>query len=140
MAPATKPTKFLKAGKVVIMTSGRYAGKKCVIVQNSDNKNKERPYGHALVAGVKKYPKKVVRGMSKRSIARRSQVGVFLRVVNQKHFLPTRYNMDLSKELRGKINVSDASKKSESKKLCQKAFQARYNAGTNRWFFNRLRF
>eukprot|EP00658_Telonema_sp_P-2_P055249 TRINITY_DN4392_c0_g1_i4.p1 TRINITY_DN4392_c0_g1~~TRINITY_DN4392_c0_g1_i4.p1 ORF type:complete len:113 (+),score=34.44 TRINITY_DN4392_c0_g1_i4:259-597(+) len=97
MAPATKPTKFLKPGKVVIMTSGRYAGKKCVIVQNTDMKNKERPYGHALVAGVKKYPKKVVRGMSKRSIARRSQVGVFLRVVNQKHFLPTRYNMDLSK-------------------------------------------
>eukprot|EP00658_Telonema_sp_P-2_P055247 TRINITY_DN4392_c0_g1_i11.p1 TRINITY_DN4392_c0_g1~~TRINITY_DN4392_c0_g1_i11.p1 ORF type:complete len:163 (+),score=62.43 TRINITY_DN4392_c0_g1_i11:170-658(+) len=140
MAPATKPTKFLKPGKVVIMTSGRYAGKKCVIVQNTDMKNKERPYGHALVAGVKKYPKKVVRGMSKRSIARRSQVGVFLRVVNQKHFLPTRYNMDLSKELRGKINVSDASKKAESKKLCRKAFQARYNAGTNRWFFNRLRF
>lgn len=132
--------KFLKPGKVVILTSGRYAGRKCVIVQNTDTKSKERSYGHSLVAGVKKSPKKVIRGMSKRTIARRSQVGVFLRVVNHKHFLPTRYNMDLTKELRGKINVSDAAKKSEAKKLVKKVFQARYNAGSNRWFFMKLRF
>ena len=132
--------KFLKPGKVVIVTSGRYAGKKAVVVQNTDSKSKERPYGHSLVAGIKKYPKKVVRGMSKRTIVRRTQVGVFLRVVNHKHFLPTRYNMDLSKELRGKINVSDASKKSEAKKLVKKVFQARFNSGSNRWFFQRLRF
>ena len=132
--------KFLKPGKVVIVTSGRYAGKKAVVVQNTDTKSKERPYGHSLVAGIKKYPKKVIRGMSKRTIVRRTQVGVFLRVVNHKHFLPTRYNMDLSKELRGKINVSDASKKSEAKKLVKKVFQARFNSGSNRWFFQRLRF
>eukprot|EP00359_Climacostomum_virens_P008008 CAMPEP_0204915700 /NCGR_PEP_ID=MMETSP1397-20131031/13669_1 /ASSEMBLY_ACC=CAM_ASM_000891 /TAXON_ID=49980 /ORGANISM="Climacostomum Climacostomum virens, Strain Stock W-24" /LENGTH=133 /DNA_ID=CAMNT_0052087877 /DNA_START=22 /DNA_END=423 /DNA_ORIENTATION=- len=132
--------KFLKPGKVVIVTSGRYAGRKAVIVQNTDSKSKERPYGHSLVAGMKKYPKKVIRGMSKRTIARRSQVSVFLRVVNQKHFLPTRYNMDLSKELRGKINVSDATKKAAAKKLVKKVFQARYNTGSNRWFFQRLRF
>ncbi|RHW67891.1 KOW motif/Ribosomal L27e protein family [Trypanosoma brucei equiperdum] len=132
--------KFLKPGKVVIMTSGRYAGKKAVIVQNTDTRNKERPYGHSLLAGIKKYPRKVVRGMSKRSITRRSQVGVFLRVVNHKHFLPTRYNMDLSRELRGRINVSDTSKKAKSKQLVKRLFQARYNAGNNRWFFQRLRF
>ena len=97
--------KFLKPGKVVIVTSGRYAGKKAVIVQNTDKKTKERGYGHSLIAGIKKYPKRVVRGMSKRRIARRSQVGAFLRVVNHKHFLPTRYN-----------------------------------AGANRWFFQKLRF
>lgn len=132
--------KFLKPGKVVIMTAGRFAGKKAVIVQNTDSKNKERSYGHSVVAGIKKYPKKVIRGMSKRRIARRSTVGVFVRVVNHKHFLPTRYNMDLTKELRGKINVSDASKKVAAKKLVKKVFQARYNAGTNRWFFQKLRF
>ncbi|KAH8604989.1 putative KOW motifRibosomal L27e protein family [Trypanosoma vivax] len=132
--------KFLRPGKVVIVTSGRYAGKKAVIVQNTDSKSKERSYGHSLLAGIKKYPRKVVRGMSKRVILRRSQVGVFLRVVNHKHFLPTRYNMDLSRDLRGLINVSDASHKAKSKKLVKKLFQARYNAGSNRWFFQRLRF
>ena len=107
--------KFLKPGKVVLVTAGRYAGKKAVIVQNTDSKNKERQYGHALVAGVKKYPKKVVRGMSKTKILRRSRVGTFLRVYNHKHLFATRYNMDLSKELRGKIQVTDAAKKKESR-------------------------
>ncbi|EPY23941.1 large subunit ribosomal protein L27e [Strigomonas culicis] len=132
--------KFLKPGKVVVVTSGRYAGRKAVIVQNTDESSKERPYGHALIAGVKKYPKKVTRGMTRQTIARRSQVGVFLRVVNHKHFLPTRYNVDLSKELRGKIDVSDSSKKSQSRRLVKKLFQARYNSGSNAWLFQRLRF
>ena len=132
--------KFLKPGKVVIVTNGKYAGKKAVIVQNSDSKNKERKYGHAVVAGIKKYPKKVIRGMSKRRIERRSKVGSFLRVMNHKHFLPTRYNLDLSKELRGKINLSDATKRAASKKLVARLFQARYNSGSNRWFFQKLRF
>ena len=132
--------KFLKPGKVVIMTNGKYAGKKAVIVQNSDTKTKERKYGHSVVAGIKKYPKKVIRGMSKRRIERRSKVGSFLRVVNHKHFLPTRYNLDLSKELRGKINISDATKKAAAKKLVSRLFQARYNSGSNRWFFQKLRF
>ncbi len=132
--------KFLKPGKVVILTTGRYAGRKGVIVQNTDSKSKERPYGHSLVAGVKTSPKKVIRGMSKRRIQRRSRVGVFLRVANHKHYFPTRYNMDLSKEMRGRISVSDAAKRSASKKLVQKVFQARYNSGSNRWFFQKLRF
>ena len=72
--------KFLKPGKVVLVTAGKYAGRKGVIVQNSDNKTKERPYGTALIGGIKKYPKKVVRGMSKTKILRRSRVGTFLRV------------------------------------------------------------
>ena len=133
-------TKFLKPGKVVLVTAGRFAGKKAVIVQNSDNKNKERSYGHSLLAGIKKYPKKVIRGMSKRRIERRSRVGAFLRVYNHKHLFATRYNMDLSKELRGKISVVDASKKAESKKLVRKVFQARFNSNSNRWFFQKLRF
>jgi large subunit ribosomal protein L27e len=133
-------TRFVKSGRVVLVTAGKYAGKKAVVVQSQDSKTKERKYGHALIAGVKKYPKRVVRGMSKRRIARRSNVGVFLRVVNQKHFFATRYNMDLSKELRGKLSVADATRKSKSRRLLQKVFQARHNANSNRWFFQKLRF
>ena len=132
--------KFLKPGKVVIVTSGRFAGRKGVIVQNSDSKSKERQYGHALVAGVKQAPRRVIRGMSRTTIFRRSRVRTFLRVFNHKHFFPTRYNIDLSKELRGKVSVSDASKKTRSRKLIRKVFQARFNTGSNRWFFQKLRF
>jgi large subunit ribosomal protein L27e len=133
-------TRFIKPGRVVLLTAGRFAGHKAVIVQSTDTKSKERKYGTALLAGIKKYPKRVTRGMSKRRIARRSKVTVFLRIVNQKHFFATRYNLDLSKELRGKLSVADAARKSKSRSTLQKVFQARHNANTNRWFFQKLRF
>lgn len=133
-------TRFVKPGRVVLMTNGRYAGHKAVIVSSQDAKTKERKYGSAVVAGIKKYPKRVVRGMSKRRIARRSHVGVFLRVVNQKHFFATRYNMDLSKELRGRLSVADAARKKKGLGLLKKYFQAKHNANSNRWFFTKLRF
>ena len=55
----TKMGKFLKTGKVVLLLQGRFAGKKAVIVQSSDNGTKERKYGHSLVAGIDRVPKKV---------------------------------------------------------------------------------
>ena len=51
--------KFLKPGKVVILLTGRYAGKKAVIVKNYDDGTSSRPYGHAIVCGLSKEPRKV---------------------------------------------------------------------------------
>jgi len=49
----------LQPGKVVILLTGRYAGKKAVIVKNHDDGVGARPYGHALVCGLAKEPRKV---------------------------------------------------------------------------------
>lgn len=49
----------MQPGKVVILLSGRYAGKKAVIVKNYDDGTSSRPYGHALVCGLSKEPRKV---------------------------------------------------------------------------------
>eukprot|EP00756_Hemistasia_phaeocysticola_P013974 Hpha_TRINITY_DN15316_c5_g1::TRINITY_DN15316_c5_g1_i2::g.89986::m.89986/K02901/RP-L27e, RPL27; large subunit ribosomal protein L27e len=132
--------KFLKAGKVVILLSGRYAGRKAVVVQNSDQGNKERPYGHSLCAGIDKYPRKITKGMGKKKMAFRSRVRPFLKQVNHNHMMPTRYNMELGQELRKQVNVSEQAKKTESKKIVRTFFQDRYKAGKNRWFFQKLRF
>ena len=51
----------MQPGKVVILLSGRYAGKKAVIVKNYDDGTSSRPYGHALVCGLAKEPRKVGR-------------------------------------------------------------------------------
>jgi len=62
--PHALPVAFLLAlqpGKVVILLSGRYAGKKAVIVKNYDDGTSSRPYGHALVCGLAKEPRKVRR-------------------------------------------------------------------------------
>ena len=50
---------LVQPGKVVILLTGRYAGKKAVIVKNNDDGTSGRPYGHAIVAGLAKEPRKV---------------------------------------------------------------------------------
>lgn len=50
----------------------------------------QRPYGHALVAGIERVPKKVVKAMSKKRVEKRSNLKPFLKVVNYNHIMPTR--------------------------------------------------
>lgn len=50
---------LVQPNKVVILLTGRYAGKKAVIVKNNDDGTSGRPYGHAIVAGLAKEPRKV---------------------------------------------------------------------------------
>ena len=40
----------------------------------------ERPYPHAIVAGVDRYPRKVTKGMGKKRIEKRSKVKPFIKV------------------------------------------------------------
>lgn len=42
-----------------MLLTGRYAGKKAVIVKNQDDGTSSRPYGHAIVCGLAKEPRKV---------------------------------------------------------------------------------
>ena len=74
--------KIYKAGRVVIVVSGKMAGKKAIVVKSYDENSttKERPYEHALVAGIDRYPRKVTKSMSKKKIARRSKIKSFVRV------------------------------------------------------------
>lgn len=58
----------LQQGKVVIILQGRYAGKKAVIVKNYDDGTSGRAYGHALVCGLSKEPRKVGRESCKNVI------------------------------------------------------------------------
>src|SRR5690606_16255700 len=82
----------IKTGKVVIILSGRYAGKKAIVVQTFDG-NKKRNFGHCLVAGIARAPLKVTKSMSKKKILRRSRSKVFVKYINYTHIMPTRYTV-----------------------------------------------
>jgi hypothetical protein len=43
-----------KPGKVAVVLNGRQAGKKVVVIQQRDEGTKERPYPHAIVAGIER--------------------------------------------------------------------------------------
>eukprot|EP00918_Siedleckia_nematoides_P031395 GHVU01067955.1.p1 GENE.GHVU01067955.1~~GHVU01067955.1.p1 ORF type:complete len:153 (+),score=23.56 GHVU01067955.1:313-771(+) len=85
--------KLLKPGRVVIVTSGRMAGKKGIIVNANESGNKSRPFPHALVAGVERGPRKIHKRMGKRKMNKRCSVKAFIKFINFNHLFPTRYQI-----------------------------------------------
>lgn len=72
--------KIMKSGKVVLVLSGRYAGRKAIILKNYDDGSSDKPYSHALVAGIDRYPRKVHKRMGKTKIKQRSKIKPFIKV------------------------------------------------------------
>lgn len=62
-----------------------------VSLQNIDDGTADRPYSHALVAGIDRYPRKVTTTMGKKKIAKRSKIKAFVKVFNYNHLMPTRW-------------------------------------------------
>lgn len=87
--------KFLKPNKAVVILQGKYAGRKAVIVRSFDDGTRDRPYGHCLVAGLKKYPRKVIRKDSAKKQSKKSRVKCFIKLVNYNHIMPARYTLDV---------------------------------------------
>jgi large subunit ribosomal protein L27e len=51
-----------------------------VVIKQLDDGTKERPYPHAVVAGIERYPLKVTRRMGQKKVARRSKLKPFIKV------------------------------------------------------------
>eukprot|EP00382_Lankesteria_abbotti_P005727 CAMPEP_0113846950 /NCGR_PEP_ID=MMETSP0372-20130328/1593_1 /TAXON_ID=340204 /ORGANISM="Lankesteria abbotti" /LENGTH=147 /DNA_ID=CAMNT_0000816153 /DNA_START=32 /DNA_END=475 /DNA_ORIENTATION=+ /assembly_acc=CAM_ASM_000359 len=119
--------KILKPGRVVMMLSGRQAGRKGVVVQANDAGSKERPFPHALVAGISRPPKKITKKMSKKSMEKRSKIKAFLQYVNYNHVMPTRYTIssqDLDpKSLVEGVDMKDNEQKQARRKAIRETFQ-----------------
>ncbi|KAF5021438.1 hypothetical protein F66182_6532 [Fusarium sp. NRRL 66182] len=138
--PPADTMKFLKTGRVALITRGRYAGKKVVIIQPVDNGNKPHPFGHALVAGIERYPSKITRRMSKTRQEKRNKIKPFIKVINYNHLMPTRYTLELE-GLKGAVSndtFKEVSQREDAKKTVKKVLEERYTSGKNRWFFTPL--
>eukprot|EP01025_Chloroclados_australasicus_P039945 TRINITY_DN4160_c0_g1_i1.p2 TRINITY_DN4160_c0_g1~~TRINITY_DN4160_c0_g1_i1.p2 ORF type:complete len:136 (-),score=18.34 TRINITY_DN4160_c0_g1_i1:284-691(-) len=133
--------KFLKTGKVVIMLNGRYAGKKAVIVKNYDDGAKGRRYGHALVCGLAKEPRKVTKRQSEKAQKRKATVKTFIKITNYNHLMPTRYSLDV--DLAGVVTpeaLESPETKVEARKKSRELMEEKFKTGKNRWFFSKLKF
>lgn len=140
----------IKQGKIVILLQGKYAGKKCIVLQTNDQGTNKHSFGHCVVAGIEKYPRKVTKRMSSKKIAARSQITPFMKLVNYRHILPTRYSFDLGDEAKQAIDTSafsaPASKEDnpEARKksvyAVRKALEAKYKTGRSPWLFKPLAF
>merc|ERR1712130_646101 len=117
--------KFMKPGKVVIVLAGRYAGRKAIIVKQQDDGTQDRGYGHALVAGIDRYPRKVTKTMSKKKLTKRSKIKPFVKGVNYNHLMPTRYSVDVAvnKSIVNKEAIKDPAKKRKCKAAVKASFE-----------------
>merc|ERR1711907_106506 len=135
--------KFLKPGKIAIVLQGKYAGRKALILNNFDEGTEQRKYGHAVVAGIDRYPLKVTRRMSKKKIAKRSKIKPFVKSLNYNHIMPTRYVLkDAAQNLRSSLgeNCLEKGKRKQSRKIVRKVFEDRYQTTNTKYFFQKLRF
>lgn len=111
-----------------------------VIIQPVDTGSKNHPYGHAIVAGIERYPSKITRRMSKTRQEKRSKVKPFIKVINYNHLMPTRYTLELE-GLKNAISADtfkEVSQREDAKKNVKKVLEERYTSGKNRWFFTPL--
>ena len=138
----------MKQGRICILTSGRFAGKKAIIVNQYESRA-NRSFPHALVAGIERYPKRVTKRMGKKRIARKSHIKPFLKAVNLSHLLPTRYVVkDFEFEGITDATLKEKETKADTKKTLRKLFEKKYlnptsaeDKGENtKFFFKKLRF
>ena len=125
----------------MVLLQGRYAGKKAVIVKCNDEGTNARPYGHALVCGLRTVPRKITRKMDQKKQDKRSRCKTFIKYINLNHLMPTRYSLDV--DLKGVVTpdvLDDATKKVAAQKESKKLFEEKFKTGKNRWFFTRLAF
>ncbi len=116
----------IKPGKIVIVTSGRYAGRKAIVVKIFDDGTRERAFGHALIAGIDRYPLAVTKAMNQKKIIKRSKVKPFIKFVNYNHIMPTRFSVDI--DVRAAVNpnaMKKADSRMEARKEVKKLFEQR---------------
>jgi len=130
----------------VVITSGRFAGKKAIVVKVFDDGTRERAFGHCLVAGIDRAPLAVTKAMTQKKIVKRSKIKPFVKYVNYNHIMPTRYSVDI--DVRAVVNQQALKKddtRKDAKKEVKKLFETRYlNRGKNsagvQYFYKKLRF
>lgn len=134
--------KFLKPNKVAIVTRGRQAGKKVVIVKPFDEGTKSHPYGHCLVVGIERYPQQVTRKHTQKQVSRRTKIKPFIKRVNYNHLMPTRYTFEQEglKNLISPDTFAEVSTRESAKAEIKKIFEEQHKAGKNKWFFQKLAF
>merc|ERR1712241_1584923 len=115
-----------KSGKVVLLLSGRYAGRKAVIVKSYDDGTGDRQYGHALVIGMERYPRPVTKN--------RSKTKPFIKVANYNHMMPTRYSVDINftKSTFNKDALKEPPKRKTARHNARLLLEERYKTGKNK--------
>ena len=117
------------------MLAGKYAGRKAMVVKIHDEKKEElkpgKKFQNCLVVGIRKYPRKVTKRMSKKRVEKYCRVKPFVKYVNMNHMICTRYLINLEDDLKNKITeekMEDPTQRKEMRKDIKKYLNDKYAA------------
>ena len=115
----------------------------------SDEGKNEHRFGHATVAGIDRYPRKIVASMKKATQEKRSRIKPFVKTLNYSHIMPTRYSVDfLDAKKSFPEDFTSGAKIAETRKAAKSLFEDKYKnisktekkAAGVQYFFSKLRF
>merc|ERR1711998_707542 len=90
---------------------------------------KDKKFAHALVVGVERPPRRVLRAHGKKKIARKMRMKPFVKFVNYNHMMPTRFLMKEDMEFKNVVTeekMATAETRKEMKKDLKAMLQDRY--------------
>lgn len=125
---------LLKKEKVVLLSKGRYAGCKGVIV---DDIEKGERYEYVTVIGLAKVPSPVTENMTERQKKRRESIRCFVKRMNIRHLMATKYTMENVFDKIELTDVTDMSEKVELLREAEKLFKAAYVNNPTHWVFKK---
>ncbi|KAH8876292.1 60S ribosomal protein L27 [Schistosoma japonicum] len=134
--------RLMRPGVVVLVLAGRYAGRKAIVIKSYDEGSGDKPYGHALVVGIDRYPRRILKRMGKKRMESRCKIKPFVKVVNYNHLMPTRHSVNIVFDTKviNKNALGDKSLRKKAKLEAKLKLQQRYKSNENPWFFHKLRF
>lgn len=119
---------------VVLITKGKYAGQKGVIVEEmSESKGR----AVVMVVGLEKAPRPVTEDMTSKQKKKRSEVKGFAKKMNVRHLISTRHSIEnvfSSMEIK---DISDMSERAVMRKEIEKRFRALYAKEPTNWVFKK---
>ena len=108
-----------------------------MIIKCNDEGTNARPYGHALICGLRTVPRKITKKMDQKKQDKRSRCKTFIKYINLNHLMPTRYSIDV--ELKGVVSpdvLDDSTKKiaaqKESKSCLRRGLKLVRTGGSSR--------
>lgn len=125
---------IFKPNMIVVLTNGRLAGKKAVVLKALEN-------GHILVAGINRIPTLSEEFMTAAQKRKNEKFLTFIKKVNVNHVLATRYRADIGlTALDINNSIQDLAVKRGMNEEANKIMKNAYESKKAKWLFTSLKF
>lgn len=125
---------IFKPNMIVLITNGRLAGKKAVVV-------KELESNMLLLAGISRIPEESPDYIPAWQKRRNMKFVTFIKKINMKHVLATRYKADVGLDTLGvEKSLEDISSRAALNQEANKILKNAFEAKKAKWLFTKLQF